>query len=375
MKFVLQSKALQTQLQAVSKVINTKNAMSILDNFLFIVEGNRLTIVGSDQENIMKASLNVEESDRDGRFALNAKRLLDMLKEVSNQGLTFVLDESTMAVDIQFLTGHFSLMAVDAKEYPIGDEIEATAQRLTIPADVVQKGIEATAFAVSTETLRPVMMGIFWDIHPEDITFVSSDTHKLVRYINTSTAPGITTSFITPAKPANILRGIISAEDTEVEAIIGEKNATFNVGDYSLTCRFIKGNYPDYKRVIPVDNPFNVEVNRNDLLSATRRIALSASQATGLVKLDISDNQIHLSASDSDYHLSAEDNITCSYNGNQMTIGFKAQFIIEVLSSMKGDSVNLKLSDPSRPGIFIPETQQDNEDMLILLMPMQTFNY
>ena len=237
MKFVVQSKTLQTQLQAVSKVMNTKNAMTILDNFLFIIEGNTLTIVGSDQENVMKATMDIEDSDGDGRIALNAKRLLDLLKEVPEQGLTFLVDEQTLALEIQFLSGHLNMMAVDANEYPEGDALTGQETRLMLPAAVVQKGIEATIFAVSTETLRPVMMGIYWDIHNDDITFVSSDTHKLVRYVNSEVQPGMERSFITPAKPAGILRSVISGEDTEVEILIGEKNATFTVGRYSLTCR------------------------------------------------------------------------------------------------------------------------------------------
>lgn len=375
MKFVVQSKTLQTQLQAVSKVMNTKNAMTILDNFLFIIEGNTLTIVGSDQENVLKATMDIEDSDGDGRIALNAKRLLDLLKEVPEQGLTFLVDDDTLALEIQFLSGHLNMMAVDANEYPEGDALTGGETRLMIPAAVVQKGIEATIFAVSTETLRPVMMGIYWDIHNDDITFVSSDTHKLVRYVNSEVQPGMERSFIIPAKPAGILRSVISGEDTEVEVLIGEKNATFTVGRYSLTCRFIKGNYPDYTRVIPKDNPYEVQVDRAGFLRAVRCIAVSASQASGLIKFDITEDHIHLSASDADYALSAEENVPCTYNGSPMTIGFKAQFMVEVLSNLKGETVLLKLCDPSRPGIFTPEEKQPDEDQLTLLMPMQTFDY
>lgn len=375
MKFNVPSKELHTQLQAVSKVINTKNALSILDNFLFEVEGNELRITGSDQENIITATIEIMEPEGSGKFALNAKRLLDILKELPPQGLTINVDEDRMEIDISFATGHFSLMGINGNEYPQGEALGDDCIALTIPAAIVQKGIENTIFAVCMDTLRPVMMGIYWDIHPTDITFVSSDTHKLVRYINREMAPGIESSFIMPAKPSGILRGIISKEDTEIKLTIGKKNAVFEVGNYRLSCRFINGNYPNYNRVIPADNPFTISIDRASMLNAMRRVALFASMASGLVKLDISEDNVHLSAQDVDYSVSAEEDITCSYSGNPMTIGFKAAFMIEVLNNLKGETIQVKLSDPTRAGIFVPEEQQPDEDILMILMPMQTFEY
>lgn len=375
MKFNVQSKTLQSQLQALSKVINTKNALSILENFLFEVRDGQLYITGSDQENTMTAQLEIMDADGEGKVAINAKRLLDLLKELPQQGLTINVNDSTLEVDIIFQSGHFNFMGVDAAEYPLTDTSEDGRRELTIPAEIIRKGIEATIFAVSTDTLRPMMMGIYWDIHEDDITFVSSDTHKLVRYINRRMQPGMTAAFIMPAKPASILRSIISAEDTEINLSIGDKNATFKVGDFSLTCRFINGNYPNYNRVIPADNPFTLTVDRSSLFNAMRRVALFSNLASGLVKLDISAEKIHLSAQDVDYSVSAEEDVMCQYEGNDMTIGFKAPFMIEVLGNLKSDEVMLKLCDPTRPGIFVPVEQKEDEDILMLLMPMQTFDY
>lgn len=375
MKFNVQSKLLLSQLQAVSKVINTKNAMSILDNFLFEVKGERLYITGSDQENVMTASLDITDVEGEGSVALGARRLLDMLKELPAQGVTIDVNEENLETDVRFLSGHFLFMGVNADEFPRDTHASDNAQTLRIPAQVVQKGIENTIFAVSTDTLRPVMMGIYWDIHNEDITFVSSDTHKLVRYINREIKPGLERAFIMPAKPAGILRGIISKEDTEVNVTVGEKHATFTVGDYELVCRFINGNYPNYNRVIPQDNPFTLKADRETLLNAMRRMGLFASSGSMLVKLDIKADHIHLSAQDADYGLNAEENVPCEYQGNDMVIGFKAPYMIEVLNSLKSDEVLLRLSDPARPGIFVPGEEKEDEDILVLLMPMQTFDY
>ncbi len=375
MKFNVQSKTLHQQLQVLSKVINTKNALSILENFLFEVRDSRLYITGSDQENIMTASVDIMDVEGEGKVAINAKRLLDLLKELPPQGLTFSVNDQTLEVELFFQSGHFNFMGVDARDYPLAANDEEERRELTVPGEVIQKGIEATIFAVSTDTLRPMMMGIYWDIHPQDITFVSSDTHKLVRYINRQVAPEMEGSFIMPAKPASILRGIISAEEPEVKITIGKKNATFEVANFQLTCRFINGNYPNYNRVIPSDNPYMLTVDRLSLFNAMRRVALFASMASGLVKLDITAENIHLSAQDVDYSVSAEENVMCQYDGADMTIGFKAPFMVEVLGNLKSDEVVLKLSDPTRPGILTPMQQKEDEDILMLLMPMQTFDY
>ena len=242
MKFNVAGKALQQQLTAVSKVINSKNALSILDNFLFTVKGNELTITGSDQENTISAKVEISESDSDGSIAILAKRMLDIFKEVSNQPVTFYINEETLEIDIKFLTGHFNFSGINAAEYPRQTEMESDSAKLTVPASMIQKGIENTIFAVATDTIRPVMTGIYFDIHNEDITFVSSDTHKLVKYVNKESAPQMERSFILPSKPANILRALISKEDADIVITMDSKKATFYFGNFSLTSKYILGN-------------------------------------------------------------------------------------------------------------------------------------
>lgn len=372
MKFNIQSKTLSQQLQAVSKVINTKNALSILDNFLFEINGNILKVTGSDQENTVCVSMEVYDVDHDGAVAINAKQLLDRLKLMPEQGLNFVINDETFEIDINYLNGHYNFMGVDPTEYPRNNVFEEDAQIITLPAAEVVAGIENTIFAVSTDTLRPMMMGIYWDIHPEDITFVSSDTHKLVRFINRECKPGIERSFVMPAKPAAILRDVISKNEGDIKLSITSKNATFQTEDFALTCRFINGNYPAYNRVIPEQSPFTLTVDRQTLLNAMRRVSISASQASSLVKLDIKQNLIHLTAQDLDYSISSEENVECDYQGNDMVIGFKATFMIELLSNLKTDSIVIRLTDPARPGLFEPADQSESRNVLMLLMPMQT---
>ena len=371
MKFNIDGKLFQQQLQAVNKVISSKNALSILDNFLFELQDGFLSVTGSDQENVVTAKVEVAESEGEGAIAVPAKTLLEITKEVSNQPLTFNLNESTGEIDIEFLTGRFRFMGINADEFPRGDKAEVDAKELVIPASVALKGIEKTLYAVSQETIRPMMTGIYWDIHEGDITFVASDTHKLVRYINMQVDPGFDASFIMPAKPASILKGILPKDDQELKMTIGKKGARFEFGGYTLTCRFIKGNYPNYNRVIPQSNPFVVTVDRETLLNAMRRVAIFASKASNLVKLDISQDGIKLAAQDLDYGTSAKENVMCEYKGNDMTIGFNSVFTIEILNNLGGETVLVKLSDPARPGIFEPLEQETNENIVTIQMPMQ----
>lgn len=370
MRFNIDGKLLQQQLSAVNKVINSKNALSILDNFLFELKGSELTITGSDQENTVKAKLEVLDSDGSGRIALGAKTLLEITKEINNQPVTFALNDHTGEIDLEFLNGKFRFMGINADEFPKGDVLEEEALSFSVPASVILKGIENTVYAVSQENIRPIMTGIFWDIHEDEIVFVASDTHKLVRYITREVAPGFVKGFIMPSKPANILKGIIGKEDV-VKIKIGEKGAKFEFGDFSLTCRFIKGNYPNYNRVIPTDNPYTVTVDRQSMLNAMRRVAIFASKASNLVKLEMHPGLMRLAAQDLDYGTSAEERVMCDYEGNDMTIGFNSAFTVEILNNMGGDTTVIKLSDPARPGIFQPLEQEPNTELTTIQMPMQ----
>lgn len=371
MKFNVSGKALQTQLQAVSKVVSAKNAMSILDNFLLRVKDNTLTIIGGDQENVMEATVEIMDVEGEGEIAILAKRLLEVVKEISNQPLKFYINEATKEVDINFKNGHFNFTGVDAAEYPRKKEHEEDSVTFTLPSKVVLEGIEGTLFAASVDMIRPIMTGIYWDIEEERITFVSSDTHKLVKYEITSVAPGIVQNFILPAKPANVLKSLLSKEDVPVEITKDDKSATFKFGSYTLSTRLIKGNYPNYRRVFPESNPFVLIVNREGFLNAVRRVALFASQAVKLIKFNIQPTEILMGAQDLDFATSAEERIDCEYQGNAMTIGFNAEYMIEVLANLKGEEVKVELADPARPGLFSPIEKEEGVDVVMLQMPMQ----
>ena len=242
-----------------------------------------------------------------------------------------------------------------------------------IPAEEITKSLEKTVFAVGTDPLRPVMTGVLWDIKPDEIRFVASDTHKLVRYVNNRVATGYTSSFIMPAKPANVLLGILSKEEENVKVVLGTKTVSFETDAYTLTTQQINGKYPDYNAVIPRNNPYEVTVDRAMLLTAIRRVAIFAAVG-GLVSLEITNNQIMIRVQDVKDSTSAEEIVNCEYSGDRIVIGFNKDKIIEVLSNISVDNIYFKVSDPARPGLFVPVEQAENEDWIGLLMPMMVAN-
>lgn len=371
MKFTVEGKAFQQALQAVSKVINSKNTINILDNFLIRAEGDRLSITGSDSENELTAYIALADNESDGAIAIPAKRLLEITKEIDNQPLTFYVNDETKEIDLRFMNGHFNFMGADAHDYPTRREMAQDSNILMLPTSMVLKGIENTWFAVSTETSRPVMTGIYWDIHNQDITFVSSDTHKLVKYVNREKAPGMEAAFILPSKTAGIMKGLISKNDAEVKITFDSKGALFEFGDFVLFSVFINGTYPNYNRVIPQENPFTLTVDRATLVNALRRVTLFASKSSNLVVLNLQPNEILLAAQDLDYSTSAEERVHCEYEGNVMTVGFNGVFMIEILNNINDDTVVLRLSDPARPGLYSPFTPKEGEELVTIQMPMQ----
>ena len=371
MKFKVPGKAFQNNLQLMSKVLNSKNTITILDNFLIKVEGNRLWITGSDSETTMVSWLEIFDVEGEGEVAVPSKTLIEMSKETGNQPLEFVMDENTRQFDVNYQKGHFEFMGIDAAEFPRRAAVEEESRELVIPAEVIAKGIENTIYAVSSDTIRPTMTGIFWDIKEDNITFVSSDTHKLVRYRNFQVKPGFEGGLILPSKPASIVRSIIGKEDTEVRMKINSKGAIFEVGNFKLSCKFIMGNYPNYNRVIVENSPYHLVVDRESLLNAVRRVSLFASKSTSLVKCEISANSIKMISRDFDYSTMGEEYVDCTYEGEPMMIGFATNYMIDILSHLSCDDLKISLVDPARPGLFEPLQQKEDENIVVLQMPIQ----
>lgn len=370
MKFIVSSTSLFSHLQAISRVINSKNSLPILDCFLLELHDGTLSMTASDNETTLSTSIEVNEFDGDGRFAVSSRTLLEALKEIPEQPLSFAINPENLEITVQYQNGKYSLMGQNADEYPKPQALGNNAVQLTIPANVLLDGVNRCIFATADDELRPVMNGIYFDITSEDITLVASDGHKLVRNKTYEAHGSEKSAFILPKKPANLLKNLLTKEQGDVQIGFDDRNATFILENYQMVCRLIEGRYPNYNSVIPQNNPHKAVIDRSSLISALRRVSVFSSQASSLIKLNLSTNQMKISAQDIDFSTSAEETLMCQYEGNDMSIGFKSSFLIDILNNIPSTNVVIELADPSRAGVIVPEEQSENEDLLMLLMPM-----
>lgn len=372
MKFVVSSTELLGHLQAISRVISSKNTLPILDNFLFNISGNDLEITASDLESTLITRMHLDNITGSGTVALPARILLDTLKEFSEQPLTFDINPDTLAVVINSENGRFSIVGQNGIDFPVLPVIKKEKRfGFTLPADVLLAGILRTLFATADDELRPVMGGILVEASTSRLTFVASDAHKLVRYQRSDAKADDNASFILPKKPASLLKNILPREEGVVSVEFDDRNAFFNLSDYKVVCRLVEGNYPNYNSVIPKNNPRKVRIDRLEFYNILRRVSVFSNQASNLVKLQFTPNQITVSAQDVDFSISAYERHKCLYEGDDMEIGFKSVFLLEILSNIASQDVVIELADPTRAGLFLPaETANENEDLLMLLMPM-----
>lgn len=374
MKFTVSSSALSQNLQTIGKVISNKNTLPILDYFLFQVENSTLKVTASDIETTLSTTIEIENVDGAvGAVAVPARRIQDTIKEFAEQPLTITVDEEKYDITIAWRSGKLSIPGITGVGYPEQPAIDAdVATSVEIPSGIIANGVNSTIFATADDALRPVMNGINIAFAPSGVTFVATDAHRLVRFINTAIINKTEASFILPEKPANLLRNVLPRDEKQpITVTFDSKNVVFTLPSHRLVCRLIEGAYPNYNAVIPKTNNNKLVVDRNELMAALRRVSVCSNQASGLVRLNLTAKGLAITAQDLDYNTSAEDNIACQYAGEAMEIGFKAPFLIDILSNIHTPEVMIELSDAARPGLFLPvDSQDENSTTLMLLMPM-----
>jgi DNA polymerase-3 subunit beta len=322
-------------------------------------------------ETTLMVNLPINTVEMEGEVAIPAKLLTDTLREFPEQPLTFIVNPDTLMAEISWSSGKSNLPCSPAEEYPQMQDIEGDFNTVNINSYQLGEGISKTIFATADDELRPTMNGIYFDIKTDSITFVASDAHKLVRYKLSNISADNDCSFILPKKPANYIRGLLVKDEFPVSLNFNDKHAIFTSPRFNMACRLIEGVFPAYNSVIPIDNPKKIVADRVELLTAVRRVAVFSNQASNLVKLKIAGNEINISAQDLDFSISANERINCRYEGEDIEIGFKSPFLIEILSNLPTAEVSMELSDPGRAGLFIPvETEDSSDDLLMLLMPI-----
>ncbi|MDR2147985.1 MAG: DNA polymerase III subunit beta [Tannerella sp.] len=370
MKFNVSSSALFNALQSTSKVISSKNTLPILDSFLFNLEDNNLIITASDQEIRMVTSTSVLSSEGSGFVAIEAKRLLEPLKELPDQPLDFEINDDNLAITVKYANGKFNIPGQSGDAYPQQKPLNADSKKFTIESNALLSGLSRAFFATAEDDFRPVMAGIYLDIKPENLTFVASDGHKLVRLRNKTVQTGITAALILPKKPINLLKTSLPKSNETVSVEFDSNNVYFKTSAFEMVCRLIEGTYPNYDAVIPTDNPNILTIDRLSLLKALKLVSNFTSESSELIKIEIADNSLKVSAQDLDFSTSAEETVTCQYSSSPLSIGFKSSFLIDILSNMTTASIDIQLADPSRAGVIVPTVNEENEDDLMLLMPM-----
>jgi len=368
MKFIVSRPALLKELQMIGGVINNTNTLPILDNILFEINGNTLTLTASDLETTFSTKILVE-SETNSTIALPARLLLDTLKTFPEQPLTFLKTEKN-TVEISANNGKYAVAYVEGEEFPKTTQI-SDAKSTQISGSILYTAINSTLFASGNDDLRPVMSGVFFQFSSESLTFVATDAHKLVKYTRTDLNAPETAEFIMPKKPLQLLKGILQGMQEEIVIEYNDTNAHFRFGDSTLTCRLIDGKYPNYEAVIPKENPNQMKLSRTSFLNSVRRVSIFSNKTTYQIRLKIAGASLQISAEDFDYSNSAEERLDCDYQGDDIQIGFNSRFLIEMLNGLECDEVKLSMSLPNRAGLLTPlDHTEEGEEITMLVMPV-----
>ncbi|ADX67130.1 MULTISPECIES: DNA polymerase III subunit beta [Weeksella] len=368
MKFIVSSNTLLKNVNTIGGVINNNNTLPILDNFLFELKGNELTITGSDLETTISTTFEVESED-EGKIAVPSKILTDTLKTFPAQPLTFIQKDGN-TLEIVSEQGNYQLAYEDASEYPQTPDVEE-AHLTKLPASVISEAILKTIFATGNDELRPIMTGVLFQAQPDVFNFVATDAHRLVKYSRTGLQSVEAAEYIMPKKPLNLLKNILGGNNDEVTIEYNQTNTRFTFQNIVLTCRLIDGKYPNYDAVIPKENPNVLTINRNLFLSSLKRVAIFSNKTTNQIRLKLIGNSLTISAEDVDFANKAEERLPCEYNGTDLQIGFNSKFLIEMLNNLQSDDITLEMSEPNRAGIIKPvDGLEEGEEILMLVMPV-----
>lgn len=371
MRFTVSSSALSSKLNMLAKVIGSKNSLPILDCFLFQVANGEMSITASDSDNVIKSTLALTDHDGEGEFCVPNRVILDALKELPEQPLHFDVDAAgeAVAIKIVYQNGLYNFTGQNAEEYPRTQSMNDACTTVSLPTEMLINNISRSLFATANDELRPVMNGIYFDLTADALAIVASDGHKLVRSKNFTIKSESPSAFNLPKKPASLLKNILSKDGDDAIIKFDDRSAEIQFTDGVMRCRLIDGRYPNYNSVIP-NNPNEVTVDRRGLQSALRRVLPFASESSQLIRFHIESGRFEVSSEDIDFSTSAKEQLSCEYTGSPISIGFKGSSLMEILSNLTSDNIIIQLADPSRAGIIVPAEQPENEDILMLIMPM-----
>lgn len=372
MNFIVSSSSLLKQLQHISGVISTNTVLPILEDFLFQIEKNKLVITATDLETVMKVKMDVEAKES-GRVCVPARILLDYLKSNPDQPLTIHVDKKTFAIDITSDNGKYKIMGEDPENFP-KDPVADESTTFTMTSEALSSAIQKTLFATSTDDLRPAMTGVYFELTENAATFVATDAHRLMKYMRTDIHCPKEDHFIAPKKPLSLLRGTLPDDESELRISYTSSYLFVEHGSVEVACRLIDARFPDYRVVIPTDNPYKLTVNTADFQGALRRVGVFSNKSTNLVSIAVTGSELQFNAQDLDYSFEGTERMQCRYDGEDMEIAFNAKFLVEMLNATDSEEVVIHLSSPNRAGIIHPVEKAEQEDLLMLVMPLMLNN-
>ncbi len=369
MRFIVSSTSLLKSLQQVSGVISSNAVLSVLEDFLFELEGNTLTITATDLETMMKVQLNINDAEGRGSICIPSKILIDYLKNLPEQPVVFTVNENELTVMMSSDVGAYRIGGERADDFP-KEPAPVDTSVFNMPSIALLESINKTLFAVSSDTLRPAMTGVYFEMKKDSLTFVSTDAHRLVQFTRTDIECPEESGFVVPKKPLQQLKSILPSDNTELQVAYNNSHMFVSGGHFTMSCRLIDARFPDYRAVIPAENPYKLVINRSDFISALRRVSIFANKTTNQVVLEINGNALEISAQDIDFSYEGKEALSCQYTGDDMKIAFNAKLMVELINNLEGDEVVVELSSPTRAGIFKPTEEVDGEKILTLLMPL-----
>ncbi len=373
MKFIVNSSVLLRQLSYIDGVVVSKPIIPILNNFLFTINDGMLSIFSTDLETTMSTSIKVDAKENVS-IAIPSKTTMELLKTLADQPLAFSINDEKGTVEIKYESGRFKLTAQRSDEFPKAPQLE-DVNSFEIPAKVLQKAVAKSVFATSSDEIRLNLTGVYLQLFKNNITFVATDANRLVRFTRNDVKPGAEDSLILPKKALNLLKASLPSDDTMVKVSFNKQNAQFQFGEQSLTCRLIDEKYPDYRAVIPTENPNRLTVDRGDFLMAVKRVSITSNKSTHQIRLKMTGSELTISAEDIDFENESVEKMTCTYEGEDMEIGFNSKYLLEMLNNMDAATINIELSQPNRAGVILPAEQEADEDILMLIMPMMLNSY
>ncbi len=369
MEFKVNSKVLEKLLSKIVPAVPTRTPMPILENFLFEIKDGALTVYATDLEIALRSSINVA-SDENMTMVIPARLLFDIIRSLPETQIQFET-QSNQKIKLTTDNGVYTISYSSHEDFP-AIPVVSQEKEIVLNGTDLKKSIDKTSFAMSKEDMRPAMTGTLFEFSADGLRFVTTDGHRLVKFINKTIQSQNDEQYIIPERAISVLTKLLG--ETDVKIYLSKTNVSFHIGELEFISKLIGEKYPAYNSVIPMENENIMKVKTNDLLSTVKRMMLFSSSNSKQVKFSINKDSLEISAEDIDHGSNAKENVVCEYSGEPMDIGFNTSYVNDVLSHLDEEEIIFKLHSPTKACIIEPSKPMEKEDLMMLLMPVRLNN-